>query len=449
MMLTTLILAAAAPAATAVPTPKGDLLAIRVRRAETIANGTYEHAVILVEDGKIVTIGEDLPIERGIPILDLPDTWVVMPGLVNAYTRLGMTSQGYNDSKPGVLASTELWPGTSYEAALENGVTTLGQYPAGNGIPGQAVAVQPIGATKAEMTLADNVYLKIILRATGSSKKMIKDGFKEADKFLEKERKNREKWEKAQEKKKKKKKKSSSKKDKDKDDEKKDDEEKGDEEKGDDDEKKDDEKKKGDDEKKAEDDDEYVPLVPDAEAQAFLDLRAKTLRALVSISSAAQYEHLLDAIGDEEFDWDLRVGLTRNSDIFHVKDKIGASGRRVVVEPTLTLHPGTMRQRNLPAEFARAGAKLVLIPRSDSSTAYGSWLRNVGEIVAAGLDRDVALRALTQEPADLLGLGERFGSLEAGKDANLIFLNGDPFEPGTKVEAVMIGGKFEYGEVNL
>lgn len=439
MILTTLILVTAAPAAPAVSTPKGDLLAIRARRAETIADGTYEHVVILVEDGKIVTIGEDLPIERGIPILDLPDDWVVMPGLVNAYTRLGMTSAGYNDSKPGVLASTELWPGTSYEAALENGVTTLGQYPAGNGIPGQAVAVQPVGATKSAMILADNVYLKIILRATGSSKKMIKDGFKEADKYLEKEKKNREKWEKAQAKKKKKKKSSSKKDDKD-DDEKKDDDE---EKKDDDDEKKDDAKKE------SEDDDKYVPLVPDAEAQAFLDLRAKTLRALVSISSAAQYEHLLDAIGDEEFDWDLRIGLTRNTDIFHVKDKIGASGRRVVFEPTLTLHPGTMRQRNLPAEFARAGAKIVLVPRFDSSTAYASWLRNVGECVAAGLDRDVALRALTQEPADLLGLGERLGSLEAGKDANLIFLKGDPFEPGTTVEAVMIGGKFEYGEVDL
>ena len=52
------------------PTPS--LLAIRVGRAETIAKGTLENAVVLIENGKIVTIGEDLPVERGIPVLDRP-----------------------------------------------------------------------------------------------------------------------------------------------------------------------------------------------------------------------------------------------------------------------------------------------------------------------------------------------------------------------------------------
>ena len=39
--------------------------------------------------------------------------------------------------------------------------------------------------------------------------------------------------------------------------------------------------------------------------------------------------------------------------------------------------------------------------------------------------------------------------LEAGKDANLIFLNGDPFEPGTQIQAVMLEGDFVSGEVDL
>src|SRR5262245_66297977 len=70
------------------PAPGGELVAIRVKRAETIAHGPLEHALILVEDGKIAEIGEDLPVERGIPVLDRPD-WVVTPGLVNAHTRIG------------------------------------------------------------------------------------------------------------------------------------------------------------------------------------------------------------------------------------------------------------------------------------------------------------------------------------------------------------------------
>ena len=81
------------------PTLGGDLLAIRVGRAETISQGSIENAVILVEDGKIVTVGEDLPVERGIPVLDRPE-WVVTPGLLNCHSRLGMDSRGGNGFEP-------------------------------------------------------------------------------------------------------------------------------------------------------------------------------------------------------------------------------------------------------------------------------------------------------------------------------------------------------------
>lgn len=418
--------------------PPDGLLAIRVDRAETIADGTMEHAVILVEDGKIVTIGEDLPIERGIPILDLPPGYVVLPGLVNCYSRAGMDSRGESDSAPQLKASDELYPASRvYGEVLEAGITTLGQYPAGNGIPGQAVAVRPLGETPEEMIVADSVYLKVILRASKTSKRMLRSGFSKLDEYLEKEKKNREKWEEKQEKKKKKK---SKKKDDDKDKDDEDDEDKDDDDKksasgGDDDKKKDDE------------DDVYVPVELKPDIEAFRQLRDKELRALFSISRASEYLHLLDALGDEDLDWDLRIPLTQNIDIFHVADKIGDEGCRVVVEPSISLHPGTMRQRNLPAELSRAGAKLVLIPRSDSLSSQQSWLRHTGEMVAAGLDRQVAMRAMTLEPAELMGLGERTGSLEEGKDANLLILSGDPFEAGTKVKGVMVEGDFVYGEV--
>ncbi len=55
---------------------------------------------------------------------------------------------------------------------------------------------------------------------------------------------------------------------------------------------------------------------------------------------------------------------------------------------------------------------------------------------------------MTQEPADLLGVGERVGSLDSGKDANLLILNGDPFETSTRIQAVMLEGRIVFGEVN-
>jgi imidazolonepropionase-like amidohydrolase len=87
-------------------------------------------------------------------------------------------------------------------------------------------------------------------------------------------------------------------------------------------------------------------------------------------------------------------------------------------------------------------------PRDESQDIYEGWLTDVGEVVAKGLDRQAALAALTLEPARMLGLEERLGSLEKDKDANLVFLSGDPFEPSTRVEAVMIEGRIVYGEVN-
>ncbi len=442
MILPTLLLSLAAstpPEEPQVHLPS--LLAIRVGRAETIAKGTLEHAVILVEDGKIVTIGEDLPIARGIPVLDRPD-WVVMPGLVNAYSRLGLEGEAGEDFNPEVKASKELYANSEeLQEVVKYGVTTLGLYPAGNGVCGQAVAIRTLVKTKEELVLKDGCYLKIVLRATSSSKKALQDGFKKADDYAEKEKKAKEKWDKDQEKKKKG----------SKSDEKK--EEKKDESKGE--EKKDEPKPE---EKKDAGSDAYVPPEPDAKTKPFLDLRAEKLRALVSLQSAAEYLHFIDAIGKEKFLWDLRLPLLRESDLFYVLDKktydlevdgIGDRKTRCVVEPLLTVHPGTMRTRNLPMELSKAGAKLVFVPRADTLPDHKAWLANVGEVVNAGLDRCTALRALTLEPAMLLGVDGRLGSLEKNKDANLIFFSGDPLEPGSKLEAVMLEGRIVFGEVKL
>ena len=128
-------------------------------------------------------------------------------------------------------------------------------------------------------------------------------------------------------------------------------------------------------------------------------------------------------------------------------DGIGDRGLYVVVEPSISLHPGTMRQRNLPNELLLAGAKPVFIPRNDRVSGHESWLSDTSDLVAAGMDRQEALKSLTLRPAEMLGLGEEIGSLDADKKANLIFLNGDPFEYGTEVKAVMIDGQIVFGEL--
>ena len=61
--------------------------------------------------------------------------------------------------------------------------------------------------------------------------------------------------------------------------------------------------------------------------------------------------------------------------------------------------------------------------------------------VAYGLDTDEALKAITLYPAQILGVAERVGSLEASKDATLFVASGDILETATQVEAAWIQGR--------
>ena len=404
------------------PPAQSGTFVLKARRVEIGDGEVMEHAVMLIQDGKIVTMGQDLPVEGGLPVVELDDDQVVMPGIINPYTRYGMSGGGFNDSRPNVMASSELYPSLSYDAFLENGVTTIAQYPAGVGIPGQAVGIRPLFGTAESMTVADGVYLKIVMRNSSGNKRNLRQGFEKADQHLKKVETEREKFEKKNSKSKSKSK------------SKKDDKEEGEKKAG----KKSTSKKK----------EVFVAPEPDPRVQPFFDLRDGKLRALFSINSAASYEHLIDAIGEEEFEWHLRIPLSREIDVFHVKDKIGELGIYTVMEPVLTLQPGTLRQRNLPAEFDRAGTKLILVPRADTVSSFESFLGDVGVMIGAGLDRAAAVRAVTMHPAGMLGLSDEYGTLEEGKHANLVVYSGDPFQPGTKIEAVLLDGEFVIGDLD-
>jgi imidazolonepropionase-like amidohydrolase len=91
------------------------------------------------------------------------------------------------------------------------------------------------------------------------------------------------------------------------------------------------------------------------------------------------------------------------------------------------------------ARLSRAGATVVL---SSFDTYNARNLRQeVGNAIAYGMDRDAALRAVTLEPARAWGVAARLGSLETGKDADVVVWSGDPFELSTRAEHVFIAGR--------
>jgi imidazolonepropionase-like amidohydrolase len=66
------------------------------------------------------------------------------------------------------------------------------------------------------------------------------------------------------------------------------------------------------------------------------------------------------------------------------------------------------------------------------------------ELVRHGLRDDEVLRAVTLTPAEILGIQDRCGSLEVGKDADILFFSGDPLTPTSDLLEVVVGGESVY-----
>jgi imidazolonepropionase-like amidohydrolase len=92
-----------------------------------------------------------------------------------------------------------------------------------------------------------------------------------------------------------------------------------------------------------------------------------------------------------------------------------------------------------PARLDAAGVKIALM--SHGLGDANGFLAGVRKAVERGLARDSALRALTQTPAELVGVSHRLGTLEAGKQANFVICDGDAFDATTKVLETWVDGR--------
>ena len=94
-----------------------------------------------------------------------------------------------------------------------------------------------------------------------------------------------------------------------------------------------------------------------------------------------------------------------------------------------------------PAALQKAGVKFAFY--SDGAQPQ-DLLKNARKAVEAGLAADAAVKALTLDAAEILGVSNRLGSVETGKIANLVITDGDLFAEKTKVKMVFVDGrKFE------
>ena len=114
----------------------------------------------------------------------------------------------------------------------------------------------------------------------------------------------------------------------------------------------------------------------------------------------------------------------------------------MAVGPSLT-HASKFELQNkswaTPGVLAKAGCHVSII--TDNSVIPQQYLPLcAGMAVKAGMDEFDALKAITINPAEHIGVADRVGTLEVGKDADVVITNGCPFEVMTETRAVFIDG---------
>ena len=137
----------------------------------------------------------------------------------------------------------------------------------------------------------------------------------------------------------------------------------------------------------------------------------------------------------------LKIVLVGAAEGWMVAEELAKRRIPVVVKPLTDIPSFDALNATLEnsARLRRAGVTVVL---SSFDTQRARTLRQEGgNAIAYGLDRAEALRAVTLTPAQVWGVASSTGSLEAGKDADVVIWSGDPFELTTHAERVFIRGR--------
>lgn len=142
-------------------------------------------------------------------------------------------------------------------------------------------------------------------------------------------------------------------------------------------------------------------------------------------------------------EFNLRLTLEHVTEGHLIADELaGEKDVPMAVGPSLTFASKFELQNKswaTPAVLTAAGCHVSII--TDSSVIPQQYLPLcAGMAVKAGMDPFDALKAITLNPAEHIGVADRVGSLEVGKDADLVITAGSPFEVLTEVKAVFIDG---------
>jgi imidazolonepropionase-like amidohydrolase len=384
-----------------------------------IPNGT-----VVIRDGRILAVGANVAIPAGARRIDARGK-TVTPGLINAQTQLGLVEVGgerstRNSSGRGLVnADFRPWEGffsgSAYiAAAREDGVTTVGIFPTGGLVSGQAAAMDLADGTAAEMVRKAPIGVVATIVTgprftsdvdeqtagdpnTANGGELAAPPASRADALAA-----------------------------------------------------------------------LRELLADArfyatrhdkyDAGALRGLLASR-RSLEALLPVVQGREPLIVEADRVDDIDAMVRFARaegirlviagGAEAWKIAPRIAAA-HVAVLTGAMNNIPETFDRLNQRQENAailrRAGVNVALVGNAGGGADEETFnVRNIkyeaGNAVAYGMSHDDALRAVTLAPATILGIADRVGSLAPGKDANLVVWSGDPFEFSTSVEHVFVRGR--------
>jgi imidazolonepropionase-like amidohydrolase len=179
--------------------------------------------------------------------------------------------------------------------------------------------------------------------------------------------------------------------------------------------------------------------VSKADLEALIPVVEGKMPVLIGVNRASDIRLALKLAQEEK----IRIILDGVDEGWMVAGEIAAAHVPVIVNPTDDLPENFERLAARMDNAAKLNAAGVEVTVATTSENYRvRELRYLaGDAVAYGLPWEAALKAVTINPAKAFGVADRTGSLEAGKDADVVVWSGDPFEPLSQPVAIFIKGE--------
>jgi imidazolonepropionase-like amidohydrolase len=392
--------------------------AIRAGKILTASRGTISDGLILIKAGKIAYVGKQKDIPEKATIINASQS-VVIPGMIDIHSHLGLhwesepvrlnPASSTNGSGRANLVSISdaVKPNDEgFRDVLRSGVTSVLLAPETGGlVSGNAALIKLTGDRAKDMVLKE--YAAVKFSMLGSSAKMtqiwnarelLKRAKEYAGKWDEYERafeqyERRRQYEK--------------------------------------------DKNEGTEKKPDEEDALKEPDRPrrDTNLELMRGLFDRKMPVLVHAGRADEIRNTLKVFRDE---FNLDVIILGGEDGFRVTDELRKYNVGVAVGPDILQYEKGKPINNADL-LTRSRLRIALHTSATSGTQYLPM--NAAYAVRYGMDQDNAFRAVTIYPAELLHVDDRIGSIDEGKDADLVILSGEPFDFRSRVEKVIVNGQ--------